>query len=61
MTLKRYVAQRILNDLENNKVWSYDESLIWCIQDYLASYEPTKEDMKYMESLGLLELLEEVN
>ena len=57
--LKKYVMENLVKDFHNNEIWSYNESLAWTIQDYLSSYEPTEEDVEYLEMIGLSELLEE--
>lgn len=57
--LKGYVIDTLTEDFYNNIIWSYDENLVWTIQDYLASCEPTKEDIEYLETMNLLELLKE--
>ena len=56
--LKKYVINTLGEDFYRNKIWSYDENLVWTIQDYLSSCGPTEEDMQYLKDMNLLELLE---
>ena len=59
--LEKYVIDVLTEDF-NNKIYSYDaydEILIWTIQDYLSSCEPSKEDIEYLRKINLLELIED--
>ena len=57
--LEKYVIDILTGDFYNNKIYSYGENLIWTIQDYLSSCEPSKEDIEYLRRLNLLELIED--
>ena len=57
--LEKYVIDVLTEDFNNNKIYSYSENLIWTIQDYLSSCEPSKEDIEYLRKMNLLELIED--
>ena len=52
MTLEAFVSKR-KKEYEGEPHWMWeDEGVVYAIEDYLSSYEPTTEDLIYMGELG---------
>ena len=64
MTLEKYIEKQKQWYLDHYGTldWQwYDEGLIWAVQEYLGSWEPTDEDRKYAEKELELNLDEIMN